>query len=168
MTEEAAGWPTLWRFPPHEPFRWMREANYLVCAPVQGFKAQSFYSGNSLPARDQRGEGRESKDERSSSRQSHQMARQDLLLPDGWPAQKQSPAAGHGARGGSSALGKITMALFPSARRASPLPTRKAAAVRALAVVGVHPADWAVGERSLAPGKTMSDRPRKWSCIGRW
>src|SRR5712692_1898985 len=44
------------------------------------------------------------------------MARQDLLLPDGWPAKKQPPTAGHGARGGSSTLGKIIMALFPIAK----------------------------------------------------
>jgi len=44
------------------------------------------------------------------------MARQDLLLPNGWPAKKQSPTAGNGTRGGSSTLGKIIMALFPIAK----------------------------------------------------
>src|ERR1051325_7064372 len=44
------------------------------------------------------------------------MARQDLLLPNGWPAKKQSPTAGCGSRGGSSTLGKIIMALFPIAK----------------------------------------------------
>src|SRR5882762_1419538 len=44
------------------------------------------------------------------------MARQDLLLPNHWPAKKQSPTADPGSRGGSSTLGKIIMAWFPIAK----------------------------------------------------
>ena len=44
------------------------------------------------------------------------MARQDLLLSTRWRAKKQAPTAGTGTRGGSFALGEISMALFPIAK----------------------------------------------------